>query len=538
MGKENKSEKEQILEFLLLCLRNWYYFVISMVICAAVAVVYLKVKTPVMKTTTKVSLRSDDSLLGGSITKSQSIISSLSKSSSGDNIEDEAIKIVSQGYVKKVIKNLDLNKIYKQSKFLGIVKKDLYDQSPIVLSVEPELSDTTGLIDFYLNTDKDKTQVKIKYPDKTVEKYEILSFPAILETPRGKFTFSKSAYFEDYKKPFKLKVSLTNYDFMAQIYRAFLEADFLKKSSDIIDIDVTNENIFLAKKLLNEVIHVYNQEWIDDKYEVSKKAEFFIENKLNLVKLNLTQIDKDIQVFKDKYSLTNMEADVRYYFSMSAELQAKLVEAGTQLKLVDIISDYVNDDNKKYELIPFGIAALDPSMADVISKYNEELVMRSEFYRKSGIKTSAMSSLDEQLEMQRKNLLLSLSNIKKGMQISASDLKKKESEFESRLGDIPVIERDYIGMRREQEIQQTVYTFLLEKSYETELKSISLMPKLKIVDEPYVLLKPVSPSSMKVALVTLFFGGVFFPFSAMYLMPYVRNYMKQRKKERKKKYSA
>jgi uncharacterized protein involved in exopolysaccharide biosynthesis len=528
MKTQNTSEKEQIIAFLLLCLRNWYYFVISGAICLSIAIVYLKVKTPVWNISAKVSMRNDESLAGGNISKSQSLMSAFGIGSKSVNIEDETIKLSSQGYLKKMVRNLELNKVYTQSSFFGLSKKPLYDQSPIVLSVEPGVSDTIAITELDLKVNRDKTTVKIKYANETIGKYEIVSFPATIETPLGKFTFSKTPYYDDLKWPFNLNILLTNYEFMAQIYQPVLNIDFEKKTSDIINLEMESENISLSKKILNEVIQVYNREWVDDKQEISQKAELFIKDRLDLVKSELSKADKEIQTFKSKYNLTDIETDVTYFFTISAELQTKLIEAETQSKMVDIILDYVDDEDKKYALIPFSITTLDPAIADVVGKYNLELLKRNEL-AKSSIHTSALTSLDEQITIQRKNLIQSLNNVKKGMQISVTDLRKKENELNTRIGNVPTIEREYVSLKREQEIQQAIYVFLLEKNEETAIKATSLVPKLKVINEPFVAIKAVSPRLFRTLLTALFFGGLLIPLSLIYGTPYIR--MFRRKQE-------
>jgi uncharacterized protein involved in exopolysaccharide biosynthesis len=532
MSKENKSEKEQITEFFLYCLKNWYYFVISMIICTAIAVVYLKVTKPVMEVLARVSLRSDDSLTGGGgLSKSQSLMSAIGMGSRGVNVEDESLKMSSQGYVKKVVERLELNKVYTLSEFVGFKKTKLYDQSPVVLSVEPVLSDTiTTVVSFKLKVKDNGATVTVKNRKKKYGPYNIVSFPATIETPAGKFTFSKSDYFKDYVEPFKLNILFTSYDYMAQIYREILEIDFEKKTSDLINLLIDDENVPLAKKIITETINVYNEENVKEKDEVSDKTNLFIKEELSQVYQSLASADKAIQVFKDSYNLTDIEADVTYYFEMNAVLQAKLIEAKTQLKLADIIFDFVSDEKNKFALMPFSLTTLDPSIAEVIGKYNEELLTRNEL-NKSGVRTSAVVSLEEHLDIQRKNLLQSLTNIKKGMQITVADLNQKENEFNGRIGSIPTVEREYIGLKREQEVQQTILIFLLEKQAETSIKAVSIMPKLKVIDEPYVINKPVKPNLIKVALTLLFFGGCVFPLSAIYLMPYVKNNIRKRKEK-------
>jgi hypothetical protein len=447
------------------------------------------------------------------------------------NVEDESKKMASHGYVKKMIKNLDLHKNYVQSEYLGIVKTQLYDQSPVIISSDPFLPDTlNALLEFIIDIKKDDAvNVKLKLKKKTIGKYKFSAFPAELETPAGRFTLSKSACYDAYKKPFKIKVLFTSYDYMAQIYMEILDIDFEKKNSDLINLGIDHENPVLAKRILNEIIGVYNLKWQENKNILSEKTNAFIDERLKTVVSDLSAVDDNIRSFKDKNKLTDIKADVTYYFEINAELQARLTDAETQLKLIDIIFDFVKDGNNKSSLIPFSTTTLDPSIAEVINKYNEALLTRNDLYSNSPGITGVIQSMDMQIEAQRKNLLQSLANIKKGMQISLAELKNKEKEVNSKITNVPSVERQYMDLKREQEIQQVVYLFLVEKREETMLKAVSLLPKLKVVDDPYTVNEPVSPNLKKVALVVLFFGGLL-PVGAIYFIPSIRNYLRNRKK--------
>ncbi|MDR0613304.1 MAG: hypothetical protein LBG45_07490 [Dysgonamonadaceae bacterium] len=532
MNKENNSEKEQVAAFLLLCLKHWYYFVISMIICVAVAFVYLKVKAPVWEIAARVSLTDDDSFMkSGGLGRSASLMSAFGVGGGSQNVEDEAKKMASHGYIKKIIKNLDLNKVYVQSEYAGIVKTQLYDRSPVVVSSDPALPDTlNAMLEFIISVkNDDAADVKLKMLKETVGNYRINAFPAELETPAGKFTLSQSAYYGEYKKPFKIKALLTNYDYMAQLYMKEIEIDFEKKSSDLINLTANHRNPAFAKRILNEIIHVYNSKWIEDKGILSEKTNAFIDGRLRTVVSDLGAVDDNIRSFKDRHRLTDITADVTYYFEINAELQARLTDAETQLKLMDIIFDFVKDGNNKSALIPFSTATLDPSLAEVVNKYNEALLTRNDLHLNSPVTTHVIQSMDIQIEAQRKNLLQSLANIKKGLQISLAELKSREKEINSKITGIPSVERQYMDLKREQEIQQTIYLFLVEKREETMLKAISLLPKLKVIDEPYTVNTPVSPSLKKTALFVLFFGGLL-PLGAIYFIPAIRNYLRNRKR--------
>jgi uncharacterized protein involved in exopolysaccharide biosynthesis len=308
---------------------------------------------------------------------------------------------------------------------------------------------------------------------------------------------------------------------MTQIYKKILSIDFMKKTSLLINIEMESENVRLAKQIIEEIIKTYNNEWSKDKQYVYDKTFDFISNRIDLVKKDLEVSDKQIQEFKEKYNLTDVEADVKYYMTLAGGIQTNLLEAETQLKIVDIIRDFINDEKNKYNLIPFSLTTTDPSIAEVINLYNEQLIKRNEFYRSNQQGAFALS-MDNTIDLQRKNLILSLNNVYRGLQITVQTIKNKESDLNKLMKGVPVIERDFIQLKREQELQQTVYIFLLQKKEESGITSATLMPKLKIINEPYVINKPVEPNKIKVALTTFFIGVIAIPLLLIYLVPYLR----------------
>jgi uncharacterized protein involved in exopolysaccharide biosynthesis len=525
--QKNTSESIGLNEIIRTCLKKWHYFAICVVVFAIIGGIYYKVSTPVWNISAKVSLRHNESLLGNTTPSiSKSLLGAFGLGKSSDNIEDESLKMNSQGYIKNVVKNLDLNKKYIQSEYFGLVKTNLYDCSPVVLWVDPAIADTiTESIRFALSINEDKTNIKVKAGKKTIGKFEVLSFPVTLETLWGNFTLEKTAYYNSYDKPMKLNIFYTNYDYMTQIYRKNLFVDYEKRTSDLINLGFKNENIAFAKKVLNEVISTYNKECDDDNKTVADKTVDFINSRLNQTETLLGDADMKIKEFKDKYNLTEIEADVAYYLRASGELQAQSLEAGTQLNVANIILDFVRDEKNKYSLIPYSLTLANENMASILENYNKELAKRNELHQ-ANTQSTLVRSLDNQIEMQRQNLLISLENIKKGLEIAWNNIKKKENEFGSKIGKVPTIEQNYIQLRRDQEIQQTVYVFLLEMREQTAVKGINLLPKLKIIDPPYALNKKDSPRLLNIALIIFIFGmGI--PLALIYGIPFLRSIIKE-----------
>lgn len=521
---QGKSEKEQVIDFIKLCFHHWYYFVISGIICLALGFIYLKIKTPVYSVVSQVTLTKDENLAGGGVSRSSGLLSAFGVRNGNDNIEDETLKLKSQGNIKDIVKNLELNKTYQLSKFGGFLKTNLYEESPIRLEINPTIGDTLSrTITINLNLkNNSSTSIAIKYGKEKEGQYEITQFPAVIKTTLGELKFSVSEFYPEYKdKNSTLIIKYSNYDYMAQNYRNSLNIDFHKKTSDLINLALNSENPPFAKRVLKAIINNYNKNWVLDKEYNYNKTIQFINDRLKTSKEELDNADKNIQNFKNKYNLTNIEADVAYYFKMNGELQSSLLGTETKLQLIYMINDFLNKEENKYSLIPFSLATSDPSITHSIEKYNEELLRRNEI-AKSNTKSAFTESLESQLESLRKNLILSLKNIQNELTMNLSTLRERDAQIKELMGNVPTIEYDYLSLRREQVLQQTMYTFLLEKREEAAIKYASFMPKLKVVDEAYTKNKPVSPSLKNIALMILFFGGIIIPISLIYLVPYFR----------------
>jgi uncharacterized protein involved in exopolysaccharide biosynthesis len=525
MENLQKSEKEQVMDFIRMCFRHWYYFMISGAVCLVLAVVYLKVATPVYQVESVVALRHDESLTGS--VGGGGLLSAMGLSRGSENVEDETLKMSSQGMIKEVVKTLDLNKIYTEVKCWGLQKKSLYDYSPVLLGVDPAVADTmVGVISFKLHIDKaGRGKLKVKYRD-VVSRFTMDSFPATIAHSVADFTLSLAPEYAAFKKPFDLEILFTSYDYVTQVYRKLMEIDFHKKNSDLLYLVVQDPNPEMSKKLIRTTIDTYNKNWDADKTDLYESTMRYMNQRMAENTVALSEADHEIQRFKDRYQLTNIEADVKFYYLQSAETQKEILSLSTQINWMEIVRDFIEDEDNRYGLVPFSMTSEGQAVNDYIEKYNEVMLKRNELHKSQPL-SPMLRVTEEQVNAQRKNLIVTINKEIEGLQVALANIKRKDSDVNRKIGAVPTVEREYINLRREQELQQNIYIFLLEKREELGIRATSLMPKLKMISEPFVLNKQVSPRTFMTLLTALFFGGFVIPLSLIYGLPYLRTLRKK-----------
>src|SRR5690606_10600058 len=126
-----------------------------------------------------------------------------------------------------------------------------------------------------------------------------------------------------------------------------------------------------------------------------------------------------------------------------------------------------------------------------------------------------IQSVDEQLHNLRVNIQENLANIKKSLVITRNDLQSKTGGFQSRISQIPAVERNLLEIQRQQGIKQALYAYLLQKREESAISLASAVANTRIIDPAITNNKPVSPKTLLVGLIAIAIGlGV--PIGALY----------------------
>ena len=530
---KEKSEFEMIVDLLKSWLRRWYYFVAGILICGIMGGTYYKLKTPEYEIRAMVALRSEDNsggISGFSLMKSLGF----GKSSTGSNVEDEAIIIASHGSAKKMVKELDLNKEYTLLKFGGLKKMSLYNQTPITINYADDFTETSLVAEIKLSAKGEAVTINLKINDEKIGKYKFDKLPANISTPFGELAFEKTAYYNDYGTSFNMEMLVLGDDLESEIYSEKINASEERKSSDIIHLKIVDDNIERGKDVLNTAIDVHNRAYADEKTTLGQHTIDFVNQRLEEVKAELDSADTQVQRFKEKYGITDPEADAKGYWDQASELFPYLVETQAQLEAIKLTDSYLSDPDNTYSPIPFVIMANrgGEELMKVISAYNEELSKRNELFQ-SGKKASPVTrSLDNQLKMLRESLLLALKDTRSSIEMSANSLKKQEAELRRKVKDYPEMEKGILELLRDQELKQALYLFLQQKKEETITSSVAVNPKLRIIDKPFPVNKPVSPNLMKILLIVIFFGGILLPLSAIALEPQIISFWRKRRKNK------
>ena len=519
---QNNSNPEiiNLRELILKYLRKWYWFAISVTICLIAGFIYLKTTNTQYKVQSTILLRQDK---GSSPLSEMALLQSMGLSGTSKEVEDEIQVLTSKTILKNLIQELGVeNEIFVKE---GLRYVDTYPNHPVVATLPSGFNELIkGTVQ--LTVSKSKKGYKIKYKGLNhSETYKVKKLNEPLKTPDGIIILNKGENFEN-EGTYRLKFHpIRN---ITEAYAQRISIGAVNKKSNAISISTISDNTVKAADILNKLVELYNLDAVIDKNMIASNTKQFVDERLELIQKELLEVEINVENYKRSNNLTDISSEAEIFLKSSSEYNKKLAEIETQLNLTSYIESHVKDPKNQYSLVPANLGIEDKSLLELIKVYNEALLERMKLLRTVNTENPVITQLEMQLKTLRMSIVTSIESVKDGLKIAKNDVLGKESQFTRKIKEVPTQERQYIEIKRQQEIKQNLYLFLLEKREENALSLASTTPSAKTVDAAYTSTTPESPKVMIIFALMLVIG-MLIPVAIIYVMDLFNNKISDKK---------
>lgn len=531
----------------------WKWIAASMILCVFMAGLYLWFTPTKVSVTGKMEIldkSNKNSGLSAGMAMLNSLPMGLGSALGGSlggslGIDSEKEILMSNSLVRSVVKDLGLYTEYRLSKWGKNTL--LYQDQPINVSLDAahvEWMDSELPLYFHqilLEIEKNDTGYKVETLVKENKKKTELpaqtfaSLPATIKTEAGILTITENKLTEKqaktYKDGYKLKVAITPPSEVADGFIARLSAEPpSKKVSNILNITLSDQNVLRAIDFVDNLVVAYNRRANDEKNEEALKTDEFVNARLSKIDSELGSSDAAWENSKKNFQITEPEIDAQEVMEKKSYYEGKLVEIGTELQLHDYLSEYVNNPENMFELIPVGIAGgmgsvgsdggsgeSASSNSSLIAQHNSLVKQRKELLRSMSDKAPQIQRLTESIKDLRSTLLTSMKRDRQNIIMKRNAVEREYSKYMGRVGTAPKMERVLTEIGRQREIKQGVYLLMLQKREETAMELANTTDKGRMIDETSFVKGSNKPQKKMVLIVAVFMGFII-PLGVLYVL--------------------
>jgi capsular exopolysaccharide synthesis family protein len=487
---------------------NWKWFVLSVIICLGVAAVYLRYTTPIYQGTAKLLIK-DNNTRGGRNMMGSGTLGTISNTS---GIANEIEILKSHTLAEQAVRDL---KLYVTYYSVGkVTDRLMYQNQPISVDIDPaHLEKLNSTISLEIERVGNKYHVTGTYYvpinensadgpfslDKTFSK-----LPTTIGTRAGILYFVSNSH-TPMADGTKMKVFLTAPKFAANKFVGSLAVTQQNEATSIAQLILNDEVPQRAVDYLQQLALCYNRQANEDKNEVARRTEEFINGRLEKINAELGSTEGALESYKKQNRMVQQSMTASSAFSNADEYSKKLTEANTQLALLNEMSSYINNPNNRYQPIPSNVGLADEASTALINQYNEVVSQRNRLLQSASESSPSVTPLTAQLDDIDQSIRNAMVQARRNLQIQRNSVASEYGKYQGQVGESPEQERILTSIGRQQEVKSGLYLMLLQKREENSIYLAATADKGKLLDNPAIR-GQVSPKRNMILLIALLIG--------------------------------
>lgn len=292
----------------------------------------------------------------------------------------------------------------------------------------------------------------------------------------------------------------------AESIRRRLKAKIDDEKSTIINLRYIDTSPQEAKRVLTSVIQVYNEKWLQDKNQMASSASRFIEDRLALIEKELGTVDDSISKFKTRNKITNIDQVGDIYLQQLNSSDAEILRLTNQKSMAQYILDILRDKSSHRQLLPTNSGINNAVAETQITQYNNMLMQLKNNLYGTSKQNPLIIKQESDIEDMRKNILATIANQIKTLDIQLSALQGYSGEASEKLSSNPDQAKHLVSVEREQKVKESLYLYLLQKKEENQISMTYTSENTQILDMPHGSENPTSPDKKSILIGAVIFG--------------------------------
>lgn len=526
--KNNNNLASHLMAMFRDLMKHWYWIVLSLVITMGLSLVYLKFAAKKYKIASSILLKIDETnKYGGG---SDDIVEVSSIINQQKNFQNELHTFNSTPLIREVINEMNLRISYymqedKIPRQLTFSLKDLYKSSPfIVLPDERHIQPINILIyitikdedtfELYVNSDEtsviDFQNNSVVYNSVPFYLYGTYKFGQQIENDLCSFkVLLNSNYNPEVYQGKDLFFTFNDLATLTAIFRNNLEVESTSLESTIVDLQFKSPNIDMGQEFLNNLINKYIEKNLDEKNFLANQTIGYIDRQLSSISDSLGVTERQLQSIRSSASVMNIDEKAENIYSQIQGMEVTQRETQRRLGYLEQLEEYfiANKDSSAL-LAPSAMGLNDNLLDDLIRELTNLNSEKQQIISNNQLRNPRLKTLNATIDNLKNTIAENIKFSIRSTRNELNELNRKISNLNAEFSRLPYTQRRLLGIERKFNLNDAVYTSLLEKRIQAQIIKSSNLPDCEIIEPPHYY-SIASPKSLIVIILALFVGAGF-----------------------------
>lgn len=521
----DSHEKKEFRNTFMKYIKKWPWFVLFCLLGTSVGYFYYKNSPNMYKVSSRILIKREDNSLNSLLSFNNPMMGMGKKS----NIENQIGILKSFTLYRKALSNLDWHHSWYRSELM--YNAELYENPPFKLIVPPNGMNTEEVPLNIIALSEKKYRIMAKGETRKNGYLQEVDLDQVVrfDEPFVNEFFNFTLNYRNGKIEEEYILNFNNLNALTGEYLGKTNIEELEVGSDLISISIQDNIPQKEADFINELNNVFINFGMENKNASSQKSVEFIESQLSRIKKSLGTAEDKFSTYRQSNQVMNLGQEAQVVYSRLEEIEQEQYLTKLQIDYYRELQQYLDNSDKIEEMVnPSIIGITDANLNNMLASLRDLYSRRIVLMESVQAKNPALISVEKEIVITRDQLAETLENQLKTTESRLESMNERYASIQARLKKLPDTEKELISIQREFDLNNDLYTYMLQKKAEASISKASIASEVQVIDEALVESSYRTGPNMMFNVAGGLIGGFMIPFVFITLLSFFNNKIETR----------
>ncbi len=394
------------------------------------------------------------------------------------NIDNQRMILSSYNIIRKTVDDLHFEiDVYKKG-FRSQVS--FYPMSPLKFESGPD-DFPYGIEFIFENVDDKKYNLSTSSKSRLVLD-TILSFGQLVRLQQGSFILSPQAEFENLvKSGERIYFRFFTIDELTEAYMNRLNVQMVTPEGGIVRLSLQGSNRIKDVMFLNKLTEVFINDNLEKKNIEANRIIEFIDAQLVDVLDSLALTENQLQNFRSANRIMDISVQAGQIVDQALQLENETARLTLERNYYNYLDEYLSKgESEAILVVPSSVAITDPVLSGLIQELTR---LQTEYYSSGvGERNPLQGQLDIRIRKTKQSIKETLDGLKLASQMALDENSNQIRRLNQEASKLPRKEQQLLGFERKFNLNNVLYTYLLQQRAEAQIQRASNKSDHELVD--------------------------------------------------------
>ncbi len=317
-------------------------------------------------------------------------------------------------------------------------------------------------------------QVEIKFSNRVPigEKFENEYFSFTLERIEGRSPEPDREY----------SLMFNNLSLLALNYRNNMNVMLDGEESRLLNLVFRTDKPARAVHYLNELSDVYIQFGLDEKNRIANKTSNFIDNQIATITDQLESSGRDYTEYRSQSGIVNLSQQATNVADKAEEIEKNERMTRLRLDYYTNLQNYLANADLDNMVAPSVVGITDQSLQNLVEKLSDLNARREVLSYTVQENNPQLVTLEKEINYTKNVLEENIDNLLSNTRSELNNLLAQKAQISRQLSSLPEKEQQLVNIERNYELNNELYTYLLQRRAEVGIAKASNNPDAQVLD--------------------------------------------------------